>query len=104
MNFQDQLVIDTAAILSTAVFGRVRILDGVQIICVTEELEYKNLGPAFLGGLGQACRLYIAAASLSGSYVPDQQVVLDGIYWTVAESPANANNGLQQLDLYRTGA
>ncbi len=102
MGFKPQLAADLTAIMDEDIFAESMVIDGQTVSAIFEDLEFKDLGPAFVGGLGQARRLFVIAGGLSSSYVPDQLLTLDGIIWTVADIVNE--NGLLVIDLYRNAS
>lgn len=98
MTFKTQMAADMAHMMDTDVFAELRVIDGVSADSILHEIEFKDLGPAFEGGLGQAAKLWARTADI-GSYVPDQVVMIDGVSWTVAD--AVDEDGMQVLSLYR---
>ena len=74
-------------------------VDGQAVTATVKDLEFRDLGPAFEGSQGQAKRLYVFAADLTGTYAPERALQLDGVRWDIAA--VRNRGGLLFIDLYR---
>lgn len=100
MTFKDQLALDNANVfMNTDEFCGDSILDGAPLKTIKEDVSFAEIGIEAPGAYGHAMILHVVAADLTISYVPNQEIDLDGTVWTVKD--VRDEDGMLVFELYR---